>query len=193
MAASTPATSTADSSVTDRGLRSFAEESRRRSRNPGRAPRFLGATPVIEALACFGQSWRPERVRVVVELSGREIARAATGGRPRAPYLYTLLLTLLRSCEGEVVEVLSSKVGLSHGREIKDGQLLVNGVPILDQGGQSPRAPIPETGHYVSTESMIQDILVMKRHNLNAVQNVALSGHTRMVRAHRSLRSVRDR
>jgi beta-galactosidase len=83
------------------------------------------------------------------------------------PNLYTLLLTL-RDAAGPVVEVLTSKVGFRTS-EIKDGQLLVNGVPILIKGVNRHEHD-PVTGHYVSSESMVRDILLMKRHNINAVR-----------------------
>ncbi len=83
------------------------------------------------------------------------------------PNLYRLLLTL-RDEGGDVIEVLEADVGFRTS-EIKDGQLLVNGVPILIKGANRHEHD-PTTGHYVDTESMIQDILLMKRHNLNAVR-----------------------
>ena len=83
------------------------------------------------------------------------------------PYLYTLLLTL-RGVGGEVIEVVTSRVGFRRS-EIKNGQLLVNGVPILLKGTNRHEHD-PVTGHYVTRESMIEDILLMKRFNLNAVR-----------------------
>ncbi len=83
------------------------------------------------------------------------------------PNLYTLLLSL-EAADGAVIEVVTAKVGFRRV-EMKDGQLLVNGVPILIKGANRHEHD-PVTGHYVSTESMIQDILLMKRFNLNAVR-----------------------
>jgi beta-galactosidase len=83
------------------------------------------------------------------------------------PNLYSLLLTL-EDVEGGVIEVLTSKVGF-RSTEIKGGQLLVNGVPVLLKG-TNRHEHHPVTGHYVSTESMIEDILLMKRFNINAVR-----------------------
>ncbi len=83
------------------------------------------------------------------------------------PHLYTLLVTL-KDYQGKVFEVLSSRVGF-RSSEIKDGQLLVNGVPILIKGTNRHEHD-PVTGHVMSRESMIQDILLMKQHNLNAVR-----------------------
>ncbi|MDR1384807.1 MAG: DUF4981 domain-containing protein [Planctomycetaceae bacterium] len=53
--------------------------------------------------------------------------------------------------------------------EIKDGQLLVNGKPILLKGvNRHEHDQI--NGHTVSVESMIQDIQLMKQNNINAVR-----------------------
>jgi beta-galactosidase len=119
--------------------------------------------PVLDALeARAGVAAGGE---VVVELGG-EVA-APMKWSAEVPNLYTLLLTL-RDSEGSVVEVLTSKVGFRTS-EIKNGQLLVNGVPILLKGVNRHEHD-PVTGHYVTTESMVADILLMKRHNINAVR-----------------------
>lgn len=83
------------------------------------------------------------------------------------PNLYTLLLTL-RNGDGAILEVQSCKVGFRKV-EIIDGQLKVNGVRIRI-GGVNRHEHDPITGHTVSEESMIEDILIMKRHNVNAVR-----------------------
>jgi len=83
------------------------------------------------------------------------------------PYLYTLLITL-KDPAGEVLEVESCRVGFRQV-EIKDGQIHVNGVPILFKGVNRHEHD-PDTGHTVSVESMIQDITLMKRFNINAVR-----------------------
>jgi len=83
------------------------------------------------------------------------------------PNLYTLLITL-KDSGGESLEVLSTKVGFRTS-EIKDGQLLVNGVPILIKGTNRHEHD-PVTGHFVSRESMIRDIELMKQFNINAVR-----------------------
>lgn len=83
------------------------------------------------------------------------------------PYLYHLLLTL-RGADGRVLEVIPSRFGF-RSVEVKNGQLLVNGVPILIKGVNRHEHD-PDTGHYVTRESMIRDIVLMKRHNINAVR-----------------------
>jgi len=83
------------------------------------------------------------------------------------PTLYTLLVTLL-DAEKHVTEVQSCRVGFRQV-EIKDGQLLVNGVPIL-LGGVNRHDHDPDRGKAVTRESMIRDIELMKQHNVNAVR-----------------------
>ncbi len=83
------------------------------------------------------------------------------------PNLYTVLLTL-KDKNGKVLEIESCKFGFRKV-ELKHGQLLVNGVPILIKGVNRHEHD-PDTGHYISRESMIRDIQLMKQHNINTVR-----------------------
>jgi len=83
------------------------------------------------------------------------------------PYLYTLLVSL-KDASGQVLEVESAQVGFRKV-EIKDGQIHVNGVPILIKGVNRHEHD-PDTGHTVTVESMIRDIRLMKQFNINAVR-----------------------
>jgi beta-galactosidase len=83
------------------------------------------------------------------------------------PNLYTLLLTL-KDEAGEVVEVERCVVGFRQV-EIVEGQILVNGVPVLLKGVNRHEHD-PDTGHTVGEASMVEDILLMKRFNINAVR-----------------------
>jgi beta-galactosidase len=84
-----------------------------------------------------------------------------------APNLYTLVLSL-NDDKGKTLEHLSAKIGFRKS-EIKDGQLLVNGKPIYIKGVNRHEHD-PDTGHTISRESMIRDILLMKQHNINTVR-----------------------
>ncbi|GAI02532.1 unnamed protein product [marine sediment metagenome] len=53
--------------------------------------------------------------------------------------------------------------------EISGGQLLVNGVAV-DLKGSNRHEIHPETGRVMSQELMVQDITLMKQHNINAVR-----------------------
>ncbi len=83
------------------------------------------------------------------------------------PNLYKLLLTLNDS-KGNVVESTAINVGFKTS-EIKDGQLLVNGQPILIKGVNRHEHD-GHYGHVISEESMIADIKLMKEFNINAVR-----------------------
>ena len=82
------------------------------------------------------------------------------------PVLYTLTATLKDG--SKVLEVIPQKVGFRKV-EIKNGQLLVNGQPILIKGADRHELD-PDGGYVVSRERMIQDIEMMKKFNVNAVR-----------------------
>jgi beta-galactosidase len=82
------------------------------------------------------------------------------------PYLYTLNFSLEK--EGVSVEAFQTKVGF-RSSEIKDGQLLVNGKPVLLKGVNRHEHD-PVTGHVISRESMLEDVKLMKLHNINTVR-----------------------
>ncbi|MCK9222655.1 MAG: DUF4981 domain-containing protein [Limnochordia bacterium] len=83
------------------------------------------------------------------------------------PYLYTLLISLYDDADN-IVEVVTSKVGFRIV-ELKGGNLLVNGVPIMIKGVN--RHDIhPDLGRTVPLSVMEEDVLLMKRHNINAVR-----------------------
>ncbi len=83
------------------------------------------------------------------------------------PNLYSVLIQL-KNEEGEVIEVVTCKTGFKTS-EIKNGQLLINGRPIYIKGVNRHEHD-PVTGHVVSEASMMKDIQVMKRFNINAVR-----------------------
>ncbi|MCM4155797.1 glycoside hydrolase family 2 TIM barrel-domain containing protein [Gramella sp. AN32] len=83
------------------------------------------------------------------------------------PNLYTLVFSL-KDKNGIISEYRSTKVGFRE-TEIKDGQFLLNGEPILFYG-VNRHDHSPETGKVVSEELMIQDIELMKKFNFNAVR-----------------------
>ncbi len=84
-----------------------------------------------------------------------------------SPYLYTVVLTL-KNGDGEVVEYESARVGFRKV-EVRGARLLVNGKPILIKGVNRHEHD-PDTGHYVTVESMERDIRLMKQFNINTVR-----------------------
>jgi len=82
------------------------------------------------------------------------------------PNLYTVVLEIRYG--KNIFEVMSSKIGFREV-EIKNSQLLVNGIPVLLKGvNRHEHDPI--TGHVISKESMLKDIELMKKFNINAVR-----------------------
>lgn len=83
------------------------------------------------------------------------------------PQLYTLLVSL-KDKDGSLVEVIPQRVGF-RSVIIEDATLFVNGQTITLKG-VNRHEHHPHTGQVVSRESMIKDIILMKRHNINAVR-----------------------
>jgi beta-galactosidase len=83
------------------------------------------------------------------------------------PNLYTLQLSL-KDEHHTTIEATAIRVGFRKV-EITGGQLLVNGKAIYLKGVNRHEHD-EVTGHVVSRESMLQDIRLMKEHNINAVR-----------------------
>ena len=85
------------------------------------------------------------------------------------PNLYTLVVSPIQN-GGQYApyEIIQVKVGFRKV-EIKNKQLLVNGQPVLLKGANRHEID-PDEGYNVSEERMIQDIMMMKRLNINAVR-----------------------
>jgi beta-galactosidase len=83
------------------------------------------------------------------------------------PNLYSLTLTL-KDNSGDTIEVVSGRIGFREV-EIKNSRLYVNGRSILLKGVNRHEHD-PDFGHYISYESMLTDILLMKRWNVNTVR-----------------------
>jgi beta-galactosidase len=83
------------------------------------------------------------------------------------PNLYTLVLSL-QDARGRVLESIPWRLGFRIS-EIKDGQILVNGRPVVIKGVNRHEHD-PDLGHVTTLEMMLQDILLMKRYNINAVR-----------------------
>jgi len=82
------------------------------------------------------------------------------------PNLYILILRLSQS--NKDLQVVMQKVGF-RTIEIKNRNLLVNGVAINIKG-VNRHEHNPVTGRVITEESMVQDILLMKKFNINAVR-----------------------
>ncbi|MEP4077253.1 glycoside hydrolase family 2 TIM barrel-domain containing protein [Haloferula sp.] len=104
---------------------------------------------------------------------GEDIATISQSGlkisawSAESPTLYPMVLTL-KSHNNEDVAHFATKIGFSRS-EIKNGQMLVNGQPIMIKG-VNRHDHDPDTGHYITEERMLEDIFIAKRNNINAIR-----------------------
>ena len=84
------------------------------------------------------------------------------------PYLYTLRLSLVDSL-GHIVEQVNQRVGFRSLETDRQGRFLVNGVPVRLRGVNRHEMD-PRLGHVMTEERMLQDIMLMKQANINAVR-----------------------
>ncbi len=82
------------------------------------------------------------------------------------PQLYTLLLTTKQS--GKVTQAAAIKVGF-RSVEIEGAVLKVNGQRVVFRGVNRHEFD-PDHGRTLSYETMLRDVLLMKRHNINSVR-----------------------
>jgi len=90
------------------------------------------------------------------------------------PNLYTLVVSLHKAGKsgkpaGKPIEVTATRVGF-RTVAIGERELLINGQPVMIRGVNRHEHD-DSTGKALSTESMVRDIVLMKRHNFNAVRN----------------------
>lgn len=83
------------------------------------------------------------------------------------PTLSQITLNLLDS-QGKLIHTLKKQFGF-RSVEMKNGFVLINGKPIRFKG-VNRHDHDPYKGHVISKESMLQDVLLMKQANMNAVR-----------------------
>lgn len=91
-----------------------------------------------------------------------------------SPTLYCVVVSLLDE-QGELVDCESYDVGFRQV-EINQGQLKVNGKPLLIRG-VNRHEHHPELGHVMTREDMIRDIKLLKQNNFNAVRTAHYPNH----------------
>lgn len=90
------------------------------------------------------------------------------------PYLYNVVISI-RNRDGVYKEYVSCKAGFRH-IEIKNSVLYLNGKRLLLKGTNRHEFSC-DTGRAVTKEMMIEDILIMKQHNINAVRTSHYPNH----------------
>lgn len=93
------------------------------------------------------------------------------------PHLYNVLVAL-KNERGEVIEATSSKFGFRH-IEIKNKRVYINNRQVFFKG-VNRHEMLPRTGKVLSTESMVQDIVMMKRFNVNTLRTSHYPNDPRM-------------
>ncbi len=101
------------------------------------------------------------------EATGTMVVERPLQWTAETPALYRLVMSLVGP-EGEVAEAVSTRVGFRRV-DIVDGILRVNGQPIVVRGVNRHEHD-PDRAHVVDETSMIADIRLMKRLNINAVR-----------------------
>jgi beta-galactosidase len=124
--------------------------------------------PVLRKAPCAPVPHEGERMH----RDGPLAALEAPVARPKlwsaeTPVLYRLVVTLADAA-GRTVEATGCRVGFRRV-EVRDRQLLVNGRAVLLKGVNRHEHD-DRRGKAVTRESMIADILLMKRFNINAVR-----------------------
>lgn len=119
--------------------------------------------PVLEKVVKVGSVGAGRETLVKIS----ELVKDPLKWTAETPNLYTLTMELTAS-SGEVLEVISSRMGFREV-EIRNGQLLFNGKAI-DIKGTNRHEFDPDRGRALTRESMIRDIILMKRLNINAVR-----------------------
>lgn len=137
---------------------------------------YVNGTLNVEVVST---SRNPVKIELV-DAGGQIVAESETAGSgevsipvenphkwtAETPYLYTLRLT---GYNGKTVsEVIPVKVGFRKV-EIKNAQVLINGMPVLFKGADRHELD-PDGGYVVTRERMVQDIMIMKQFNINAVR-----------------------
>lgn len=119
-------------------------------------------------------SWRswPNVPKFIFANSLRTVYLSANVKNPKkwtaeTPNLYTLLITL-KDENNNVIEVAKKKIGFRSVETI-DGQICINGKPVLLKGVNYHEFS-PTNLRAITREEIIKDILLMKRHNINALR-----------------------
>ncbi|WP_104401533.1 beta-galactosidase [Vibrio penaeicida] len=91
-----------------------------------------------------------------------------------SPYLYRCVVSLFDDAEN-LLDCEAYAVGFRQV-DIIDGLLRLNGQPLLIRG-VNRHEHHPEFGHAVSKESMLEDVLLLKQNNFNAVRTAHYPNH----------------
>lgn len=100
-------------------------------------------------------------------ISFEHVVKEVNKWTAETPYLYKVVLTLLDE-EQQVLNVKNINTGFRK-IEVKEKQFFVNGVSIKLKG-VNRHDTHPDKGYAVTREDMLEDLLIMKQHNINTVR-----------------------
>jgi beta-galactosidase len=109
-----------------------------------------------------------------IEVTGKVAVEDPLKWSAEHPNLYTLVL-ILRNPQGEIIETESCRAGFREF-ELSGGQMKINGKPIMFKGVNRHETD-PDRGRSVTYDRMVQDIVIMKQHNINAVRTSHYPNH----------------
>lgn len=136
-------------------------------------------------ISLSGDDYQNYTVDARIEKDGSQIASASTKANAKElsldmdvkapklwsaeePNLYDLVLTL-KDADGKVIDIRGGKVGFREVGIRNDGALIINGKHVIFHGvNRHDFSPI--NGRAITDEEIEQDILTMKRLNVNAVR-----------------------
>lgn len=144
-------------------------------------PACSGTLPAMPGMQFWqGQGRRGYRAKTEAE-GGKKTRLELKVDTPKLwsaeqPYLYCLLLAV-RDSSGKLMEVVVQNVGIRKF-ELKDGIMLINGKRIVFRGVNRHEFSC-EHGRAVTEQEMIQDMVNMKQHNINAIRTSHYPNQTR--------------
>lgn len=95
-----------------------------------------------------------------------------------SPHLYNFEITLFLKDDSSPLQTIRQRVGFRKV-ELKNGNLIVNGVPILLQG-MNRHDHHPHFGRAVPLSFIRQDLIQMKQHNINALRCAHYPSHPKL-------------
>ena len=125
-----------------------------------------GKTAILTLKDKAGKVVKNEQVRLNNENVVKWTINNPLKWTAETPNLYKLSIDLMDG--SKLLESIEQNVGFRKV-EIKDAQLLVNGQPVLIKGVNRHEMD-PDGAYVISTSRMVQDIQLMKQHNINAVR-----------------------
>ncbi|MCX6875524.1 MAG: DUF4981 domain-containing protein [Verrucomicrobia bacterium] len=132
------------------------------------------ATVKLEVLKPDGTALFSQEMKAELATDGSTpvaCASAPLGGiagwSAEAPTLYPYLISLTDAA-GQTLACYAGKTGFRRD-EVKNGQFLHNGQPILFKG-VNRHDHNPKTGHYLTEQDLRADLMQMKRANINAIR-----------------------